>query len=159
MGPRRGVIYAIAPSRVADHELWVGTDDGKVWRTGDEGAHWIDVTPKALTGWSKVGIIDASPHAADSAVIAVDRHRLDDFRPYIYRTHDGGKNWTLIVDGIAPPHCVNSVREDSEQQGLLYAGTEHGIYVSFNDGANWQSLRLNLPDTPVHGIVVEERIE
>ncbi|MBK9654143.1 MAG: hypothetical protein IPO66_01230 [Rhodanobacteraceae bacterium] len=155
MGPRRGVIYAIAPSRVADHELWVGTDDGKVWRTGDEGAHWIDVTPKALTGWSKVGIIDASPHAADSAVIAVDRHRLDDFRPYIYRTHDGGKNWKLIVDGIAPTHFVNSVREDSEQPGLLYAGTERGVYVSFDDGAHWQPLQLNLPRTSVRDLQVK----
>lgn len=155
MGPRRGVIYAIAPSRVTDHALWVGTDDGKVWRTGDEGAHWTDVTPKALTGWSKVGIIDASPHAADSAVIAVDRHRLDDFRPYIYRTHDGGKNWKLIVDGIAPTYFVNSVREDSEQPGLLYAGTERGVYLSFDDGAHWQPLQLNLPRTSVRDLQVK----
>jgi hypothetical protein len=123
-GPRRGVIYSIAPSRTADRDLWVGTDDGLIWRTRDEGAHWQNVTPAALTSWSKVGIIDASPFDSESAYAAIDRHRLDDFRPYIYRTHDGGKSWTLIVAGIPSDHAVNVVREDSVRKGLLYAGTE-----------------------------------
>src|SRR5207245_6935437 len=98
-GGRHGVIYAFAPSRLADHDLWVGTDDGLVWRTRDEGAHWQDVTPKALTPWSKVGLIEASHFSADRAYLAVDRHRLDDFRPYVYRTHDGGRTWTAAANG------------------------------------------------------------
>jgi Sortilin, neurotensin receptor 3, len=156
MGPRRGVIYAIAPSRLADHDIWVGTDDGKVWRTRDEGKHWVEVTPKALTGWSKVGIIDASAHDAETATIAVDRHRLDDFRPYIYRTQDGGKSWKLIVDGIAATHFVNAVREDPLQRGLLYAGTERGVYFSLDSGVHWQPMQQNLPRTSVRDLVVKD---
>jgi photosystem II stability/assembly factor-like uncharacterized protein len=153
-GPRRGVIYAIGPSRTADRELWVGTDDGLIWRTRDEGAHWQNVTPAQLTPWSKVGIIDASHFDADTAYAAVDRHRLDDFRPYIYRTRDGGKSWKLIVNGIPVDNAVNVVREDSVRKGLLYAGTERGIFVSFDDGESWQSLRKNLPVTSVRDIDV-----
>ncbi len=99
-GTRRGVSTRSLPSRLADHDLWVGTDDGLIWRTRDEGAHWTNVTPAALTAWSKVGIIDASHFDAETAYAAVDRHRLDDFQPYIYRTHDGGKSWTLVANGI-----------------------------------------------------------
>jgi photosystem II stability/assembly factor-like uncharacterized protein len=153
-GSRRGVIYAIAPSRVADRDLWVGTDDGLIWRTKDEGAHWQNVTPAALTPWSKVGIIDASHFDADTAYAAIDRHRLDDFRPYIYRTHDGGKSWQLIVSGIPSDHAVNVVREDAVRKGLLYAGTERGIFVSFDDGDHWQTFRQNLPVTSVRDIDV-----
>jgi photosystem II stability/assembly factor-like uncharacterized protein len=98
-GRRHGVIYAIAPSRLADRDIWVGTDDGKVWRTRDEGAHWLDVTPAGLAPWSKVGIIDTSHFDPETAYIAVDRHRLDDFRPYVYRTHDGGRTWTAVAGG------------------------------------------------------------
>jgi photosystem II stability/assembly factor-like uncharacterized protein len=153
-GPRRGVIYTIAPSRVAEHDLWVGTDDGLIWRTRDEGAHWQNVTPWVLTPWSKIGIIDASHFDAETAYAAVDRHRLDDFHPYIYRTHDGGKTWKLIVKGIPSNHAVNVVREDSAVKGLLYAGTERGIFVSFDDGEEWQPLQMNLPVTSVRDIDV-----
>lgn len=142
---RRGVVYWIAPSPVRANEIWAGTDDGLVWITRDEGAHWQNVTPPALTAWSKVGIIDASHFDAQTAYMAVDRHRLDDNRPYIYKTHDGGKHWTSIVSGIPSNESVNVVREDPKRRGLLYAGTERHLYVSFDDGAQWQSLQLNLP--------------
>ncbi|HKR62254.1 MAG TPA: hypothetical protein VJZ00_00880 [Thermoanaerobaculia bacterium] len=156
-GPRRGVIYTIAPSRVADRDLWVGTDDGLIWRTKDEGAHWQNVTPAAITSWSKIGILDASHFDAETAYAAVDRHRLDDFRPYIYRTHDGGKSWQLIVSGIPTNFAVNVVREDAVRKGLLYAGTERGIFVSFDDGDHWQPLQKNLPVTSVRDIDVHDK--
>ncbi len=153
-GRRHGVIYAIAPSRLADHDLWIGTDDGLVWRTRDEGAHWQDVTPSGLGPWSKVGIIDPSHFDAESAYAGVDRHRLDDSKPYVYRTHDGGRTWTLAVTGIPAGSFVNAVREDPVRKGLLYAGTEKGVYVSFDDGDHWQPLQLNLPVTSVRDIDV-----
>ncbi len=153
-GPRRGVIYAIAPSRTEDRGVWVGTDDGLVWRTRDDGGHWENVTPSALTPWSKVGIIDPSHFDRDTAYIAVDRHRLDDFKPYIYRTQDGGKTWKLVVAGIPSTYFVNVVREDRLRPGLLYAGTERGMYISFDYGESWQSLQRNLPATSVRDIDV-----
>ncbi len=153
-GPHQGVIYAIAPSRVGDRDIWVGTDDGLIWRTRDEGAHWQNVTPPALTPWSKVGIIEASHFDVDTAYAVIDRHRLDDFRPYIYRTHDGGKSWQLIANGL--PAFVNVVREDPVRKGLLYAGTEKGVFISFDDGNHWQSLQMNLPVTSVRDIDVHE---
>ncbi len=156
-GRRHGVIYSIAPSRLADHDLWVGTDDGRVWRTRDEGAHWLDVTPAGLAPWSKVGIIDSSHFDPDTAYIAVDRHRLDDFRPYVYRTHDGGQTWTGAATGIPDGAFVNAVREDPVRRGLLYAGTEKGVYVSFDDGDHWQGLQLNLPVTSVRDLDVHGR--
>jgi photosystem II stability/assembly factor-like uncharacterized protein len=153
-GRRHGVIYSIAPSRVADHDVWIGTDDGLVWRTRDEGEHWDNVTPKELTPWSKVGVLETSHFDAGTAYAAVDRHRLDDDTPYIYRTHDSGKSWTLASGGIAKDSFVNAVREDPERKGLLYAGTERGVYVSFDDGDHWQSLQLNLPVTSVRDLEV-----
>ncbi len=153
-GPRRGVVYALAPSRLAADDLWAGTDDGLVWRTRDGGAHWEDVTPEALTPWSKVGIVEVSHFDADTAYLAVDRHRLDDRRPYVYRTHDGGASWQLAVAGIAPDHFVNAVREDPVRPGLLYAATEEGVYFSLDDGDRWQSLQLGLPVTSVRDLVV-----
>jgi len=155
-GKRPGVIYAIAPSRIANGDIWIGTDDGLIWRTRDEGAHWTSITPPALTAWSKVGIIDTSHFDAETAYAAVDRHRLDDFKPYIYRTHDGGKTWQAIATGIPTGSFVNAVREDSVTKGLLYAGTEKGVYVSFDDGDHWQSLQKNLPVTSVRDIDVHE---
>ncbi|HSN01208.1 MAG TPA: hypothetical protein VLS52_09395, partial [Rudaea sp.] len=155
-GPRRGVVYALAPSPVADGLIWAGTDDGLIWRTHDGGKHWDDVTPKPLAPWSKVGIIDASAFDADSAYAAVDRHRLDDRRPYIYRTHDGGKSWQAIVAGIPADQPVNVVRADPVRRGLLYAGTERGVYVSFNDGDRWQPLQQNLPVTSVRDIAIHD---
>ncbi|HEV2212852.1 MAG TPA: hypothetical protein VGS99_05860, partial [Gammaproteobacteria bacterium] len=153
-GPRRGVIYAIAPSRFSAEDIWAGTDDGLIWRTRNGGKHWDDVTPPALTPWSKVGIIEAGHYSADTAYAAVDRHRLDDYKPYIYRTHDGGKSWSLVTDGIPDGSFVNVVREDPLKQGLLYAGTERGMYVSFDDGGHWQSLQQNLPVTSIRDIDV-----
>lgn len=150
---RRGVVYWIAPSPLKSKQIWAGTDDGLVWRTNDDGAHWKNVTPGALSAWSKVGVIDASHFSAETAYIAVDRHRLDDNRPYIYRTHDGGKTWVLITKGIPAGQFVNVVREDPKQPGLLYAGTDWGAFVSFNDGAVWQPLQLNLPPASVRDIV------
>jgi photosystem II stability/assembly factor-like uncharacterized protein len=154
IGARRGVVYAIAPSPLDAKLLWIGTDDGLVWRSRDDGAHWDDVTPSALDAWSKVGIIEASHFDADSAYVAVDRHRLDDRKPYIWRTRDGGKTWQPIVAGIRDGDFVNAVREDPQRKGLLYAATELGIYVSFDDGGHWQTLQANLPRTSVRDIDV-----
>ena len=150
---RRGVVYWIAPSPVRAHVIWAGTDDGLIWLTRDEGAHWENVTPRAVTPWSKVGIIDASHFSSDTAYAAIDRHRLDDNRPYIYKTHDGGKHWSAIVNGIPADESVNVVREDPKRAGLLYAGTERHVYVSFNDGASWQPLQQNLPVASMRDIV------
>src|SRR5690348_5755238 len=154
-GPRRGVVYAIGSSKLDAKLLWVGTDDGLIWHTADEGAHWDNVTPPQLTAWSKVGVIEPSPFDANTAYAAVDRHRLGDRKPYIYRTRDGGKTWTLIVSGIRDGDFVNVVREDPTRKGLLYAGTELGMYVSFDDGDHWQSLQQNLPRTSVRDIDVK----
>ena len=151
-GPRRSVIYAIAPSPLETGRLWCGTDDGLVWLTKDDGAHWENVTPKALTPWSKVGILEASHFDANTAYAAIDRHRVDDVDPYVYRTHDGGKSWTATVKGIPAGSYVNVVREDAFRRGLLYAGTETGVFVSFDDGDNWQPLQLNLPNCSIRDI-------
>lgn len=151
---RRGVIYTIAPSPLSAQALWIGTDDGLVWRTDDDGAHWRQVTPKALTPWSKIAGIEPSHFDANTAYLAVDRHRLDDDAPYIYRTSDGGSSWTPITAGIPSNFFVNVVREDPRQRGLLYAGTERGVYVSFDDGGHWQPLQQNLPTTSVRDIDV-----
>ena len=155
IGPRKGVVYTIAPSPIQGEEIWAGTDDGKIWRTMDEGSHWLDVTPAGLTAWSKVGIIEASAFDPMTAYAAVDRHRLEDLRPYIYRTHDGGKTWTLASAGIPKGAYVNAVREDPARPHLLYAGTELGVYVSFDDGGSWQPLRLNMPVVPVRDLAIK----
>jgi len=152
--PRRGVVYAIAPSPLDARLLWAGTDDGFVWVTRDAGAHWKNVTPKALTAWSKIGTIEASHADVNVAYIAVDRHRLDDFAPYIYRTRDGGAHWTRITAGIPGGLAVNVVREDPQHVSLLYAGTERGMFVSFDSGNAWQSLQLDLPVTSVRDIAI-----
>ena len=156
-GPRKGVVYAIGPSPLSDKDVWAGTDDGLVWRTRDGGATWHDVTPKALAAWSKIGVVEPSRFDAHVAYIAVDRHRLDDFSPAIWRTRDGGASWTAINTGLADGgvlNAVNVVREDPVRQGLLYAGTERGVFVSFDDGARWSPLQAGLPTTSVRDIVV-----
>ena len=156
-GSRRGVVYAIGPSSLDTRLIWAGTDDGLVWRTRDGGGYWQNVTPAALSAWSKIGVVEPSHFSADTAYVAVDRHRLDDPHPYIYRTHDGGAHWKLIVDGIAAGgvhNSVNVVREDTVHRGLLYCGTERGVYVSFDDGRHWQSLQQNLPRTSVRDLRV-----
>ncbi|HEY3812793.1 MAG TPA: hypothetical protein VGL66_06170 [Caulobacteraceae bacterium] len=156
---RKGVVYSIAPSPTRAGVIWAGTDDGYVWKTADDGAHWANVTPKGLAAWSKVGTVELSHFDDDTAYIAVDRHRLDDFKPYLYRTHDGGKSWTEINAGLVgdgPLNTVNVVREDPVQKGLLYAGTERGAYVSFDDGGRWQPLGADLPPTSVRDIEVKD---
>ncbi len=153
-GPRRGVVYTIAPSPLRDGWIWCGTDDGLIWRTRDEGAHWEDVTPAAMTPWSKVGILEPSHFEPETVYAAVDRHRLDDLRPWIYRTRDGGRTWSLITAGIPEGSFVNVVREDPVRRGLLYAGTETGVFVSFDDGGRWLPLQLNLPHCSIRDIAI-----
>ncbi len=153
--PRRGVIYTVAPSYKDVRTIWAGTDDGLVHVTRDGGKTWRNVTPPDLTAWSKVSIIDAGRFDPDTAYVAVNRIRLDDQRPYIYRTHDGGKTWTRIVRGL-PADPVNAVREDPVRKGLLYCGTERAVFVSFNDGDDWQSLRLNMPATSIRDLVIHD---
>ena len=155
-GKRRGVIYTIAPSFVRGGEIWTGTDDGLIHLTRDEGKTWADVTPPEITAWSKVTHIEASHSDAGTAYAAVDRHRLEDMSPYLYRTRDFGKTWKRISSGIPDGKFLNCVREDPLRKGLLYACTEKGVYVSFNDGEDWQSLQLNLPMTSVRDLVVHE---
>jgi len=153
---RRGVIYTIGPSYLRAGEIWTGTDDGLIQLTEDEGKSWKNVTPGELTAWSKVTHIEASHFDAGTAYAAVDRHRLDDLNAYLYRTRDFGKSWQRISRGIPDGSFLNCVREDSLRKGLLYACTEKGVYVSFNDGEDWQSLQLNLPVTSVRDLVVHE---
>ena len=153
-GKHRGVIYSLAPSYTDRNTIWAGTDDGLVWITKDGGRHWSSVTPPALTAWSRVTQIDASHHDARTAYISVSRQRLDDLTPYIYRTHDYGKTWQPIVDGIPSGEPVNTVREDVKQPGLLFAGTEKTVYVSFDYGDHWQRLQNNLPPTSIRDLVV-----
>ncbi len=151
---RKGVVYSIAPSPLRAGEVWAGTDDGYVQLTTNGGASWANVTPPALTAWSKVSGIEASHFDAGTAYVAVDRHRLGDQAPYIYRTRDFGKTWEKIVAGIPYGSYVNAVKEDGVRRGLLFAATELGVYVSFNDGANWQPLQLNLPHTSARDFVI-----
>ena len=148
-------IFALAESPIKKGTLWAGTDDGLVHVTTDDGQHWSKVTPK-IPEWSTVDLIDPSPHDGNTAYIAVDRHKLDDFKPYIFKTTDLGKTWTAITSGIPDGSYVHAVREDPKQRGLLYAGTETGVFVSFDDGAHWQSLQLNLPVSPIHDLVVKD---
>ncbi len=152
---RRGVIYTIAPS-VHAGEIWAGTDDGLIHLTRDEGKTWADVTPPEITAWSKVTHIEASHFEAGTAYAAIDRHRLEDLNPHLYRTEDFGKVWKNISRGIPDGSFLNCIREDPVRKGLLYACTEKGVYVSFNDGEDWQTLQLNLPMTSIRDLVVHE---
>jgi photosystem II stability/assembly factor-like uncharacterized protein len=151
---RHGVVYTIAPSPLRADVVWAGTDDGYIWMTRDAARTWHNVTPRSLTAWSKVATIEASHFDANTAYAAIDRHRLDDYRPYIYRTNDGGASWSPIASGIPSGSFVNAVREDPQHRGLLFAGTEKGVYVSFDDGDHWQSLQRNLPVTSVRDIAI-----
>ncbi len=153
-GPRRGVIYAIALSPLVEGLIWCGTDDGLIWLSRDGGRNWKNVTPKDLTPWSKVAIIEASHFEAETVYAAIDRHRLDDLTSSILRTNDGGKTWMSIARGIPDGSFVNVVREDPVRRGLLYAGTETGVFVSFDDGDHWQPLQMNLPNCSIRDIDV-----
>jgi photosystem II stability/assembly factor-like uncharacterized protein len=153
-GKHRGVIYALAPSYQEVNTIWAGTDDGLLHLTRDGGKSWSNITPPQLTPWSKVSIIEASHTDAGTAYIAVNRFRLDDLRAHIYRTRDFGKSWTEITNGLPENAPVNVVREDPLRKGLLYAGTETSVYVSFNGGDNWQPLQLNLPHTSMRDLTI-----
>jgi photosystem II stability/assembly factor-like uncharacterized protein len=153
---QRGVVYALAPSFKSLNSLWAGTDDGLIWTTRDGGVNWKNVTPPELTPWSKVTQIVASHFDDETAYASVSRFRIDDQKPYIYRTHDGGKTWKLITAGMNEKAAVNTVREDSVRKGLLFAGTETSVWVSFDDGERWQSLELNLPHSSMRDLWVHE---
>ena len=153
--PRRGVIYTIAPSFKDVNTIWIGTDDGYIQVTRDGGKTWKNVTPTGVGSWSKVSIMDAGHFDVNTAYAAVNRIRCDDMRPHIYRTHDGGKTWQEIVTGL-PNDPINTVREDPVRKGLLFAGSETAVYVSFDDGDHWQSLRLNMPATSIRDLVVKD---
>jgi photosystem II stability/assembly factor-like uncharacterized protein len=149
-------VFALSESPLQKGLLWAGTDDGLIHLTRNDGKNWENVTPKDLPEWSMVSLIEASPHDAGTAYAAIDRHKLDDFDPFIYKTHDFGKTWTRINRGIPAGAYVRSVREDPKVKGLLYAGTETGVYYSTDDGTHWQALQLNLPTTPVHDLAVKD---
>jgi len=149
-----GVVYTIAPSPLDANLIWAGSDTGLIHITRDGGKSWQNATPKGLTDWSKISLIEASHFNSGEAYVAVDRHRLDDQAPYLYRTRDYGQTWQPITEGIRAPSFLRAVREDPTRKGLLFAGTEFGIYVSFDDGDHWQSLQLNLPVTSVRDLVV-----
>ena len=152
---RRGVIYTIAPSPLDVNTIWAGTDDGLMHLTRDGGKTWANVTPPAVTAWAKVSLMEASHFDVQAAYAAVNTFRLDDLRPHIYRTRDGGKTWTHITAGIPDGGVVNAVREDPQRRGLLFAGTERAVHVSFDDGDEWHNLRLNMPATSIRDLIVK----
>jgi photosystem II stability/assembly factor-like uncharacterized protein len=151
------VVFTIAPSPKDAALIWAGSDDGYVQMTRDGGKNWKNVTPKDMPDFARISLIEASPFRPGTAYVAANHYQHDDFKPYVYRTDDYGETWTKIVNGLGERDFARAIREDTKRARLLYVGTEHGIYVSFDDGANWQSLKQNLPDTPVHDIKVEER--
>jgi photosystem II stability/assembly factor-like uncharacterized protein len=153
--PQRGVIYTVAPSHKNINTIWTGTDDGLIQLTNDGGKSWKNITPAEITSWNKISLIDAGHFDDLTAYAAVNKIRLDDMNPYIYKTHDGGKTWKKIVNGL-PTDPVNAVREDPYCKGLLFAGTERAVFVSFDDGENWQPLRLNMPASSIRDLVIKD---
>jgi photosystem II stability/assembly factor-like uncharacterized protein len=149
-----GVVYTIAPSPVRAGEIWAGTDNGLIHLTLDEGAHWSNVTPTGVEDWSMISLIEASSHDAATAYAAIDRHQVDDFHPYIYRTHDSGKTWQKTVAGLPENDYVHAVREDPVRKGLLFAGMESGVFVSFDDGNSWRPLQNNLPASSIRDLAI-----
>ncbi|HEV3139510.1 MAG TPA: hypothetical protein VGY57_03285, partial [Vicinamibacterales bacterium] len=150
-------VFTIAPSPKDGNVIWSGSDDGVVQVTRDGGSNWRNVTPPGLPDYARISLVEASQFRPGTAYVAANRYQQDDFKPYVFRTDDYGATWTAIASGVGAADFARAVREDTKVSKLLYLGTEHGIYVSFDDGANWQSLKQNLPDTPVHDIAVEER--
>jgi photosystem II stability/assembly factor-like uncharacterized protein len=150
-------IFSIAPSAKDQNLLWTGSDDGFVFVTRDGGANWKNVTPPGLSDYARISLVEASPFRPGTAYVAANRYQQDDFKPYVFRTDDYGATWTPIVTGVKPADFARAVREDPKRAKLLYLGTEHGIYISWDDGAKWESLQQNLPDTPVHDITVADR--
>jgi len=151
-----GTIFTIAPSPHDENTIWTGSDDGYVQLTRDHGATWSNVTPPDLPEFARISLVEVSPHRPGTAYVAAKRYQLDDRQPYIYRTDDYGESWTKIVSGVADGHFVHAVREDLVRPGLLFAGTEHGVYISFDDGASWRSFNRNLPDVQVPDLVVKD---
>jgi photosystem II stability/assembly factor-like uncharacterized protein len=149
-------VFCIAESPLTKGEIWAGTDDGLVQLTRDGGKTWANVSPKGIPEWIKVSIVEPSAISDGTAYVALDSQKLDDMRPYIYKTSDFGKSWTKIINGIPDGVVTHSVKADPKKKGLLVAGTESGVYVSFDDGANWKSFRLNMPNTPVHDLVFKD---
>jgi photosystem II stability/assembly factor-like uncharacterized protein len=154
---QRGVIYSVAASPLTQGLLWAGTDDGLIWVTHNDGGAWSNVTPPELGPWNKVTQIEASHFDADVAYASVSRFRLDDLKPYLYRTRDGGKTWQSITAGLGQDAPVNAVREDPVRRGLLFAATEKAVWVSFDDGEHWQSLQLNLPHTSMRDLAIHDQ--
>jgi photosystem II stability/assembly factor-like uncharacterized protein len=152
---RRGVIYTVAPSPLDANRIWCGTDDGLIHLTTDGGKTWTNVTPASVSAWQKISLVEAGHFDSNTAYAAVNTMRIDDLRPHIFATHDGGKTWTEIANGIPAGQIVNVVREDPERKGLLFAGAEKGVYVSFDDGATWESLLLNLPASSVRDVMIK----
>jgi len=152
---QRGVIYAVAASPLEINRIWAGTDDGQIHLTTDGGKNWTNITPPGMTPFQKVSIIEASHFDAQTAYAAINTLRLDDMHAHILRTRDSGKSWTEIVNGIPNGEPVDAVREDPKRKGLLFAGTEHAVYVSFDDGEHWQSLRLNMPASSVRDVIIK----
>lgn len=148
-------VFTLAESPVTKGLLWAGSDDGLIHITRNGGGRWENVTPPAMPEWSMVSLIEPSPHDAGTAFAAIDRHKLDDIQPYIFQTVDYGRTWTSIVNGLPAGAFVHAVREDPKRKGLLYAGTETGVFISFDSGANWRPLQLNLPRVPVHDLIVK----
>jgi photosystem II stability/assembly factor-like uncharacterized protein len=154
-GKRRGVVYALAPSPLQAPILWAGTDDGLIHLTQDDGKTWQNVTPPELTPWTKVVMIDASHFDANTAYAAAERHQLEDYEPHIYRTRDAGKTWQPITKGLPEGIYVQTVKEDPLRRGLLFCGTERGVFVSFDEGDSWQSLQMNLPPTSMRDLQIK----
>jgi len=152
---RRGVVYTLAPSYKNINTLWAGTDDGLIHITRDGGKTWKNITPTEISSWSKVSLIDASRFDDNTAYVAVNRIRCDDQAPYIFKTTDGGTTWKKIVTGL-PNEPINAVREDAVRKGLLFAGSENAVYVSFDAGEHWQSLQLNMPSTSIRDLVIKD---
>src|SRR5262249_23286491 len=154
---RRGVIYTIAPSPLRPSLIWIGTDDGLIQMTNDDGKTWANVTPLELTPWSKVTMIDASHFDVNKAYASVERHQLGDYEPHIFRTRDSGKTWTEITSGLPKGVYVQTVKEDPRRRGMLVAGTERAVFVSFDDGDHWQSLQLNLPPASMRDLAFKAK--
>src|SRR6059058_5162648 len=152
---RRGVIYSVAPSPLDANRIWCGTDDGLIHLTTDAGKTWANVTPPNISAYQKISLIEAGHFDSNTAYAAVNTMRIDDLRPHIFATHNGGKTWSEIANGIPADQIVNAVREDPERKGLLFAGAEKGVYVSFDDGTNWESLPLNLPASSVRDLIIK----
>jgi photosystem II stability/assembly factor-like uncharacterized protein len=148
-------IFSVAESPAQKDLIWAGSDDGLIHLTRNGGGDWENVTPKAMPEWGTVSMIEASPNDAGTAYVAVERHKMDDFAPYLFKTSDFGKTWTILANGIPKDNYVHAVRVDPKRKALLYAGTERGVYVSFDDGANWQPLQLNLPMSPINDLIVK----